>query len=307
LQPREDDGPEEPIIELRLRHYPLLRSGKVRDLFDLGDELLIVATDRLSAFDVVLPTAIPGKGRILTAISNFWFDRVSDIVPGHRKQRSLNSLNLLKGERKHLQGRSAIVRKAERIDIECVVRGYLAGSGWKEYQANGTLAGESLPSGLRRGDGLPDLRFTPAIKNDVGHDQNISRRELAALVGRDLASQLEMQSLKLFQRGSAIASQAGFVLADTKFEFGLVDGALTLIDEALTPDSSRYWDVRALSSGSEPPSFDKQIVRDWLETTTWDKTHPGPELPRSIVEETRRRYLLVLERLKQTGENGAAE
>lgn len=304
MQPAEQVHADEAITSISLQGYPLLRSGKVRDLFDLGDYLLIVATDRLSAFDVVLPTPIPGKGKTLTAISDFWFERTGDIVPGHRTDRSLDGLDLSDSERALLRDRATIVRKADRIDIECVVRAYLAGSGWKEYQASGTLAGEPLPSGLQRGDRLPELRFTPAVKNDQGHDRNITRGDLEDSVGAELADLLERRSIELFRRGSSLARGAGFVLADTKFEFGMVGSILTLIDEALTPDSSRYWDVTDLSPGSEPPSFDKQIVRDWLESTTWDKTYPGPLLPGSIVEKTRWRYLQVLERLQSVQEDG---
>ena len=292
------------VTTVSLRHYPRPRSGKVRDLFDLGDALLIVATDRLSAFDVILPTPIPGKGRILTAISDFWFDRTTDILPNHRTGRSLDDLDLLDDERTLLEGRSAIVRKAARIDIECVVRGYLAGSGWKEYEASGTLAGIGLPAGLQPGAQLPEPAFTPAIKNDAGHDQNISRSVLADLVGRDVALLLEARSVELYERGSAIAARAGFTLADTKFEFGWIDRQLTLIDEALTPDSSRYWDMRMRAPNAEPASFDKQIVRDWLETTGWNKMAPGPALPPSIVSRTRGRYRDVLERLTGIEQNG---
>lgn len=304
--PRPDRPPEiDPVTSVRLGHYPLVRSGKVRELFDLGDALLIVVTDRLSAFDVILPTPIPGKGRVLSAISDFWFDRTTDLVANHRTPRSLDDLDLLDGERALLEGRSSIVRKAERIDIECVVRGYLAGSGWKEYQATGTLVGSPLPSSLQRGARLPKPLFTPAIKNDAGHDQNVSRPALVDMVGRELASLLEERSLELYQRGAAVAAEAGFTLADTKFEFGWIEGALTLIDEALTPDSSRYWSVEAPAPGAEPASFDKQIVRDWLETTGWNKMDPGPSLPPSIVAETRQRYLEVLERLRTVAKNGA--
>jgi phosphoribosylaminoimidazole-succinocarboxamide synthase len=206
------------VTHVSLRHYPPHRSGKVRELFDLGDALLIVATDRLSAFDVILPTPIPGKGRILSAISDFWFDRTMDIIPNHRMDRSLDDLNLLGDERTLLEGRSSIVRKAARIDIECVVRGYLAGSGWKEYEASGTLAGIGLPLGLPTGAQLPSRPSPPAVKNDAGHDQNISRSVLADLVGRDVAQLLEARSLDLYERGSEIAARAGFTLADTKFE-----------------------------------------------------------------------------------------
>ncbi len=277
--------------------FPAYRRGKVRDVFDLGDRLLIVATDRLSAFDVVLPTAIPGKGALLTAISDFWFDRTERILPNHRTGESLDDLGISPDQRPLLQGRSTIVNKAERIDIECVVRGHLAGSGWKEYQSFRTLAGEALPSGLQRGDPLPELRFTPAVKNDDGHDENISRARLAEQIGRDLANRLERTSVDLFTSARLIAANAGFVLADTKFEFGFIGGELTLIDEALTPDSSRYWDIATWSPGTEPPSFDKQVVRDWLEASGWNKEPPGPELPAAIVDATRGKYAAVLQRL----------
>lgn len=295
---------ETAVTRVRLRNYPLLRSGKVRDLFDLGDDLLIVASDRLSAFDVVLPTPIPGKGKILTAISDFWFDRVRDLVAIHQTGRSIADLDLLDQETRILAGRSSIVRKAARIDIECVVRGFLAGSGWKEYQSSGSLAGEKLPSGLQRGHRLLEPRFTPALKNDEGHDVNITKSQLADLVGTSTAHDLEDHSLALFRRGSDVAVKSGFVLADTKFEFGMIDGRLTLIDEALTPDSSRYWNVSDLESSQEPPSFDKQIVRDYLESTGWDKAPPGPELPGQIVQETLLRYEQVLERLLNSVQNG---
>jgi phosphoribosylaminoimidazole-succinocarboxamide synthase len=279
--------------------FPLYRQGKVRDVFDLGDRLLIVATDRLSAFDVVLPTPIPGKGRILTAISDFWFDRTADIVPNHLTGQDLKGLGLLPDTEALLEGRASIVRRAERIDIECVVRAHLAGSGWKEYAEHGTLAGEPLPSGLRRGDPLPEPRFTPAAKNDVGHDENISVGELRDLVGIAMAERLEAASRALFERASSIARRAGFAIADTKFEFGLVDARLTLIDEVLTPDSSRYWDLETWEPGTEPASFDKQVVRDWLEASGWDKEPPGPELPPGIVAQTYDRYAEVLARLQR--------
>lgn len=286
--------------------YPVFRRGKVRDVFDLGDRLLIVATDRLSAFDVVLPTPIPGKGVLLTAISDFWFDRTAEILPNHRTRDSLEGLGVSPEQRTLLKGRSTIVRKANRIDIECVVRGNLAGSGWKEYQALGTLAGEALPAGLRRGDRLPEPRFTPALKNDAGHDENISRAQFADVIGGALARRLEQVSIDLFVSAGAAAVMAGFILADTKFEFGFIEDQLTLIDEALTPDSSRYWDVRTWAPGAQPPSFDKQVVRDWLERSGWNKEPPGPELPHDIVETTREKYAEVLRRLTaiEQGEAG---
>jgi phosphoribosylaminoimidazole-succinocarboxamide synthase len=284
--------------------FPLYRRGKVRDVFDLGDRLLIVATDRLSAFDVVLPTPIPGKGKLLAAISDFWFDRSAGIMPNHRAGVGLASLDLDAGIAARLDGRASIVKRAERIDVECVLRGYLAGSGWKEYAAQGTLAGESLPAGLRRGDPLPEPRFTPAAKNDTGHDENISRHELADLVGSELAGQLEAASLELYDHARRLAEQAGFILADTKFEFGHVEGTLMLIDEALTPDSSRYWDIASRRPGEEPASFDKQVVRDWLESVEWNKEPPGPTLPDEIVATARSRYAEVLGRLEAIDDEG---
>ena len=294
------DGLARAVTTIEGLPFPAYRRGKVRDVFDLDDRLLIVATDRLSAFDVVLPTAIPGKGILLTAISDFWFDRTALVLPNHRTGDNLSdlaSLGLSPEQTAMLQGRATVVLKAERVDIECVVRGHLAGSGWKEYQALGTLAGEALPAGLRRGDRLAEPRFTPALKNDDGHDENISRARLSNLIGADLAGELEQVSLDLYASAGPIASDAGFVLADTKFEFGFVDGELTLIDEALTPDSSRYWDVASWTPGAEPPSFDKQVVRDWLESSGWDKEPPGPNLPVDIVAATHDKYAEVLRRL----------
>ncbi|MEJ7900229.1 MAG: phosphoribosylaminoimidazolesuccinocarboxamide synthase [Thermomicrobiales bacterium] len=290
-------NPDAAVTTIAGLPFPPYRRGKVRDVFDLGDRLLIVATDRLSAFDVVLPTAIPGKGALLTAISDFWFDHTEHLLPNHRTRQSLDDLAVSLEQQAMLADRSTIVRKAERIDIECVVRGHLAGSGWREYRSLDTLAGEALPPGLQRGDQLPDLRFTPAVKNDHGHDENISRARLAALIGSELATLLERTSIELFTSARSTAGEAGFVLADTKFELGFIDGELTLIDEALTPDSSRYWDFGTWRTGSEPPSFDKQAVRDWLESSGWNKEPPGPELPADIVTSTRDKYVEVLRRL----------
>lgn len=280
-----------------LERYPLIRSGKVRDIYDAGDHLLLVASDRLSAFDVVLPTAISGKGKILTKISEFWFDRTREIVPNHLLSTDVTTLDLSDQERELLRDRTMISRKADRIDIECVVRGYLAGSGFKEYVASGTLAGEPLPASLRRGARLAEPRFTPAIKNDEGHDENVSRARLAEIVGTELAAKLEGLSLRIYSFASELAARVGIILADTKFEFGFIDSELTLIDELLTPDSSRYWNASAIVPGEEPPSFDKQIVRNWLETQDWDKTAPGPEIPADIVDRTIARYREVYERL----------
>lgn len=282
---------------MKLSNYPLIRQGKVRDIYDAGEHLLLVATDRLSAFDVILPTEVSGKGRLLTQLSVFWFEQTKHLLPNHLVSTDVSTLNLTDEEAAWLQDRTMIVHKADRIDIECVVRGYLAGSGYKEYVAEGTLAGESLPDGLRRADALPSPRFTPAIKNDDGHDENISRKRLADIVGDDLANELEQKSMAIYEFALRLASNAGIVLADTKFEFGYINGQLSLIDEVLTPDSSRYWEASSIVPGTEPDSFDKQIVRNWLETLDWDKTAPGPDIPQEIVEQTMTRYTEVYDRL----------
>ena len=282
---------------MMLQNYPLVRQGKVRDIYDAGEHLILVATDRLSAFDVILPTEIPGKGEILTQLSILWFDLTRDLLPNHLVSTDVSTLNLSTEEADWLRDRTMIVHKADRIDIECVVRGYLAGSGYKEYAQSGTLAGESLPAGLQRADRLPSPAFTPAVKNDEGHDENISRQQLAEIVGPDLALQLEQKSLEIYQFASDLAAKAGIILADTKFEFGFINGQLSLIDEVLTPDSSRYWEAASVIPGEEPASFDKQIVRNWLETLDWDKTAPGPQIPDEIVERTLLRYKEVYDRL----------
>lgn len=296
------------IGDISLLQYPKLRSGKVREIFDLGDRLLFVATDRVSAFDVILPNLIPGKGQLLTAISRFWFERTRDIVPNHLVTCELNDLALTEDEREQLEGRSMVVRKAERIDIECVIRARLAGSGWVEYQQHGTLAGEPFPAGLREGDALPEPRFTPATKNDAGHDENISISELASTVGERRARELESASKALFTHASRLAKRAGFILADTKFEFGLIEGHLILIDEALTPDSSRYWNLADIEPGRPPQGFDKQVIRNWLLDSGWDREPPAPELPDDIVGLARERYAEVLRRLREadSAESGGA-
>lgn len=282
---------------MKLQNYPLIRQGKVRDIYDAGEHLLLVATDRLSAFDVILPTEIEGKGKLLTALSVFWFNQTRHIVGNHLVSTDVSNLDVSQAEAEWLQDRTMIVHRAERIDIECVVRGYLAGSGYKEYVELGTLAGESLPAGMQRAEKLPVPRFTPAMKNDDGHDENISRERLRNLVGTELANELEQKSIQIYEFARDLAAGAGIVLADTKFEFGYINNELSLIDEVLTPDSSRYWEASSIVSGTEPASFDKQIVRNWLETLEWDKTAPGPEIPDEIVQQTVRRYSEVNERL----------
>ena len=274
----------------------VFRRGKVRDTFVLDDgSLLMVATDRLSAFDVVLPDPIPEKGRTLTQISRWWFARTSDIMANHLLPDRDDAVPPEVWA--EWRERSMRCSRAERIDIECVVRGHLSGSGWKEYRDQGTLAGEPLPAGLRESSPLPELRFTPATKNDTGHDVNISRADLAATVGAELAGQLERTSLELFRRAAEHCRSRGIILADTKFEFGMIGGRLCLIDEIFTPDSSRFWDAAEWREGHAAVSFDKQPVRDYLETLDWDKRPPGPQLPPEVVAATTARYLEAARRI----------
>jgi len=263
--------------------------GKVRDIYDLGDQLLIVATDRLSAFDVVMPTPIPDKGKVLTQISLFWFDLLKDVIANH----VLSADNFpapYDTYRNQLAGRSMLVRKTKPLSIECVVRGYLSGSGWKEYARTGQVCGITLPPGLRESDKLPEPIFTPATKAATGHDENISFDHAASLVGRPLAEKARAVSLEIYKRAAAYAAPRGVILADTKFEFGRLDGELIWIDEALTPDSSRFWPASQYAPGGPQPSFDKQFVRDYLERIQWPKTPPGPELPPDVVAATRAKY-----------------
>ncbi len=272
--------------------FPIFRRGKVRDVYDLGDQLLIVATDRISAFDCVMPEGIPDKGRILTAVAAYWFAATGDLVPNHfRGQPTWPAA--LDPYREALEGRAVIVEKTRPLPVECVVRGYLAGSGWKEYQAGGAVCGVALPPGLRLADRLPEPIFTPATKAESGHDENIPFERMAEIVGADLAARLRELSLALYRRGAELAAQRGILLADTKFEFGLsAGGELLLIDEALTPDSSRYWLADSWRPGGNPPSLDKQFLRDYLETLDgWDKQPPAPHLPAVIVQGIRARYL----------------
>jgi phosphoribosylaminoimidazole-succinocarboxamide synthase len=273
---------------------PLLRRGKVRDVYDLGERLLIVATDRISAFDHVLPTPVPGKGRILTQASAFWFQKTTGIVPNHLLSADLADIRrglpggaLLDDS---FRGRVTLAHKARRVDAECVVRGYLAGSGWKEYQKTGAVCGRKLPAGLREADRLPEPIFTPSTKAEQGHDENISRAQLADLVGADTARRLEAASLALYSFGADYLARRGVILADTKFEFGFLEDQLIAIDEMLTPDSSRLWPANSYRPGASPESFDKQFVRDHLERVRWDKTSPPPALPPEVVAGTTRRY-----------------
>ena len=263
--------------------------GKVRDIYDLGDKLLIVATDRLSAFDVILPTPIPDKGRVLTQLSLFWFDRLKDAVPNH----VLSATDFpapFDQFKDDLAGRSMIVRKTKPLPIECVVRGYVSGSAWKDYRATGEICGIALPAGLRESDRLPEPIFTPATKAATGHDENIPFEQAAALIGKELADKVRTVSLEIYRRAAAYAEPRGVILADTKFEFGLLDNGLIWIDEALTPDSSRFWPAAQYNPGGPQPSFAKQFVRDYLERIRWPKTPPGPELPAEVVVATRAKY-----------------
>ena len=274
---------------------PLLRRGKVRDVYDLDDKLLIVASDRLSAFDVVLPTPIPDKGKILTTAALFWFELTKDVVPNHLITADFAAIQkvLPPGiplDKGWFDGRMMLVRRAERVDVECVARAYLAGSGWKEYKATGLVAGHPLPPDLIEASKLPQPIFTPATKADEGHDENITRERLAELVGTDLAKELERLTLNIFARASQRLQSRGLRLADTKLEFGFIDGRLHLIDEMLTPDSSRVWDASSWAPGKTPDGFDKQYVRDWLERSGWDKRPPAPALPPEVVAGTLARY-----------------
>ncbi len=263
--------------------------GKVRDIFDLGDKLLIVATDRLSAFDVILPTPIPDKGRVLTQLSLFWFHLLEDVIPNHVLSATDFPSPFEKFE-DELAGRSMLVRKTHPLPVECVVRGCISGSGWKDYRITGRISGIPLPAGLRESDRLPEPIFTPATKVVTGHDENISFERAASLLGRDLAEKVRAVSLEIYRRAAAYAEPRGIILADTKFEFGLLHNELIWIDEALTPDSSRFWSAAHYSPGGPQASFDKQFVRDYLERMQWPKTPPGPELPPEVVEATRAKY-----------------
>ena len=290
--------PTETVLQLELPDLRKLKSGKVREIFDLGDRLLFVATDRISAFDVIMPTGIPRKGEVLTQISYFWFAQTAAFQPNHLLSRPDDplpaSLQPFAGQ---LARRSMIVKKAEPLAIECVVRGYLSGSGWKDYRQGQSLCGIKLPPGLKESSELPEPLFTPATKAETGHDENISFADAARLVGEDIAERARAASMKLYSFARDYARQRGIIIADTKFEFGLDNGNLILIDELLTPDSSRFWPADQYQPGKSQPSFDKQFVRDYLETLTWNKTPPGPTLPPDVVAKTTAKYLEAYERL----------
>jgi phosphoribosylaminoimidazole-succinocarboxamide synthase len=282
--------PDEVLLETNLP-LPLAARGKVRDLYDLNDSLLFVATDRISAFDCILGTGIPCKGRILTQMSLFWFDFLKDLTPNHLLTADVAGYpDILSDYREILKGRSMLVKKAEMIQVECVARGYLAGSGWKEYKAEGKVCGIPLPPGLRDGDKLPAPIFTPATKAQTGHDINVSLEQVAAEIGIDLADRLRDLTIGIYSRAAEYALQRGIILADTKFEFGFLDGNLVLADEVLTPDSSRYWPADSYKPGGPQLSFDKQYVRDYLETLAWNKRPPAPGLPAEVAHKTSEKY-----------------
>ncbi len=287
------------MLETSLDGLRLLRRGKVRDLYEVGDYLVMIATDRISAFDYVLGSGIPDKGRVLTQLSAFWFERTTDIVDNHLV--TVNALNFPPAARAHaavLQGRAMLVRPTRPLPIECVARGYLSGSGWKDYNATGEVCGVRLPTGLVESDRLPEPIFTPATKAESGHDLNISERDAAQIVGADLLARLKRLTLELYAFGVAHAEKRGIILADTKFEFGLTDAnELLLIDEVMTPDSSRYWPRDTYAPGGPQPSFDKQFVRDYLESIKWNKQPPVPSLPDDVVAKTREKYLDAYRRL----------
>jgi phosphoribosylaminoimidazole-succinocarboxamide synthase len=290
--------PNQTVLQLDLPGIRKLKSGKVREIFDLGEHLLFVATDRISAFDCIMPNGIPRKGEVLTQISYFWFAQTESFQPNHLVSRARQPLPPKLQPFSELLGqRSMIVRKAKPLAIECVVRGYLAGSGWKEYRERQTVCGIKLPQGLKESSELPEPIFTPATKAETGHDENISFEQAAGIVGGDIAEQARAASLKLYRFARDYARQRGIIIADTKFEFGQMDGKLILIDEVLTPDSSRFWPADQYQPGKGQPSFDKQFVRDYLETLDWNKTPPAPALPDDVVARTQAKYLEAYQKL----------
>lgn len=283
------------VLQSQIEGIPV-RRGKVRDIYDFGDKLLFVATDRISAFDWVLPNGIPDKGRMLTQVSKMWFDLLD--VSNHLISMDPTDLPLPDGtDVESLEGRSMVVRKTEVVPIECVVRGYLAGSGWKDYGKTGAVCGIELPAGLQQSEKLPESIFTPATKEDEGHDENISYARMCEIIGEDLSAKLKQLSFDIYHAGADYARERGIIICDTKFEFGRIGDEIILIDEVLTPDSSRFWPVEQYQPGGSPPSYDKQFVRDWLEATDWDKNSEPPELPEDIVTRTRAKYIEAYEQL----------
>ncbi len=288
------DMSNDALLELNIPELTKVKSGKVREVFDMGEHLLFVASDRVSAFDVVLPNGIPRKGEVLTQISHFWFDKYADLVPNHRV------VDGLPDHLAHLAPRSMVVKKAEPLNIECIVRGYITGSGWKEYKTNGTVCDIPLPDDLLESAELEQPLFTPSTKADEGHDENISFEQAVEIEGRETAEKVRDLSLQIYTEARNYARERGIIIADTKFEFGRIDGELILIDEVLTPDSSRFWPLDEYEPGRGQHAFDKQYVRDYLETLDWDKAPPGPELPAEIIEKSQARYLEAYQRLTGT-------
>lgn len=289
---------KEVLLDTRLKGLKLFRRGKVRDVYDLGEKLLVVSTDRISCFDVILPCGIPYKGAVLTALSCFWFEFLKDIIPNHFITADVDRYpQELKKFKRELNGRSMLVVKSKALPVECIVRGYLSGSGWKEYEKEGSICGIKLPPGLKESAKLPEPIFTPSTKADTGHDQNVGKEYVEKLIGRDLADKITRASVDIYIKAASYALDRGIIIADTKFEFGIFNGGVILIDEVLTPDSSRFWPLDAYEAGRAQASFDKQFVRDYLETLDWDKTSPGPQLPGDIIAKTSQKYLEVYKKL----------
>ena len=290
---------EQSLFETDFTELKLLKRGKVRDIYDLGDKLLIVATDRISAFDVIMPDTIPEKGKILTAISLFWFEIMESIVQNHLIASNIEDYpDICKPYAEFLEGRSMLVKKVEPLPIECVVRGYISGSGWKSYQKTGSVCGIDLPQGLKESDKLPEIIFTPSTKEEQGaHDINIDYESAVKIVGEDLAAKVRELSIAIYKKGVELADRKGIIIADTKFEFGIYDNEVILIDEVLTPDSSRFWPKESYSPGCPQDSYDKQYIRDYLISIKWDKKPPAPNLPANVIKDTRSKYMEALNQL----------
>ena len=286
------------MLNTSFRDLKLFRRGKVRDVYDLGDQLLIISTDRISCFDVVLSCGIPDKGRVLTALSLFWFDFLKDTIPNHLITAQVDKYPAqIQKYKAQLENRSMLVKKSKPLAVECIVRGYLSGSGWKEYKEKQSVSGVKLPVGLKESDKLPEIIFTPSTKADVGHDVNVDEKYIEGLIGREAAQTVKKSSIDIYRKASEYARKQGIIIADTKFEFGAYDGKIILIDEALTPDSSRFWPAEEYQPGGAVPSFDKQFVRDYLESLNWNKQPPAPKLPEAIIEKTRAKYLEAYRKL----------
>ena len=289
------------LSSVKLKEFKFFKKGKVRDVYDFDDKLLVISTDRISCFDVILPTCIPNKGAILTQLSAFWFEFTRDIIPNHLITTNVDDFpEELKKYEDVLKGRSMLVKKAEPFPFECVVRGYLSGSGWKEYSENQTICGVNLPKGLKESEKLLEPIFTPATKAEEGHDINVSQEYMEKEIGTDITERLKEISIALYNKAAQFAEDCGIIIADTKFEFGKIDNEIILIDEALTPDSSRFWPKDKYEPGKDQPSFDKQFVRDYLETVDWDKTPPAPRLPKEIVNKTAEKYLQALRMITES-------